>query len=998
MKLAIFVLKIALTLFIFNVTSIYADGIKLPIDNKYWEFNVKIFKNIAMIAGNSNIGAGGAIFFYEYNGNEWIKQTEIYKGIEFISAPISINNDTAIVGCPNWGIGGAYIYIKNGNEWIEQAEIKANDTTGNNDNYATAVSVYGDIAMLGCPNDNNYKGAVFVFTRNGTIWTQTAKLSESDLSNGRDFGKSVSIYGNNVIIGSQWNAFIYKKVGNNWIQTRVFTSEKPYFGQSVSIFNDTAIVATFTDENVYIYHNDGHSWSFNSKISINDFIKGNYKSSVSIYENIAVIGTTSSDVNRSAAYTFIKNNDKWIFKAKLIGSDVNQGDEFGRKVSVYGNTAIVASKKSVYIFQNVNNLTSGVISGCIYDSDNKPISNVNVNFGKYQELSDESGCYSSLIPYNWTGNVTLSKSYYIFEPPGNSYSNVVKDISNQNYLLNIQTISGYVKDTSGQPVSNVMINTNNDNMKTKTDNKGYYELKVYKGWSGNVKVTANNYHFENPDNHDYSVVTEDIFNQNYIIKVYNISGFIKDIYNNPISGIEIIFNNNGGKTYTNSLGYYNHVVYNNWMGESSAIGKGYRFEPSIRYYSNITQHYADQSFLGTKPTISGFCIDSNNEFIEGIELKIFPGDEKCYTDDIGFYSFDVAYNWSGQIVASKPGYIFNPECIEFKNIISSCGNQNYTATLTQIRITGTIIDENDNPIESVSIKNNDGEEIAITDASGIYEIITNIPVSTTITPTKTSYTFNPSSRNYVNITEEQKEQNYTGFFQNNALIVTPKKLILPSKMGKEIIYVKTDNNQRKWSANLYALSQWISLSRSGNTINVEYSDNDQSNKKYAVILIYSGEIKHVVEVIQEENNENNNKPKEWAVIPSNFRFQGMITAIVQDKNNQIFQSNNDLLAAFVNNECRGVVSPSPISDGKRFFLQVWSNQNIEEMKLKYYDSKNNIIYENIISDIAFEPDMVLGKIEKPHIFIIEYIPDANADGKVDIIDAVEVLKFISNID
>ncbi|ETR73225.1 MAG: hypothetical protein OMM_01113 [Candidatus Magnetoglobus multicellularis str. Araruama] len=155
-------------------------------------------------------------------------------------------------------------------------------------------------------------------------------------------------------------------------------------------------------------------------------------------------------------------------------------------------------------------------------------------------------------------------------------------------------------------------------------------------------------------------------------------------------------------------------------------------------------------------------------------------------------------------------------------------------------------------------------------------------------------------------------------------------------------------------------------------------------------------------ITEQQNMQNfigNYSHSLWTFDVSNYKHQGMITAIVKDDNENLIQSEKDILAAFVNNECRGVSSPSPVSDGKRFFLQVWSNENSENMYFKFFDSTNNKIYNRVLPDVHFIPDLEYGTILSPAVLKVKqpyHIPDANNDGKVDIIDAVDVLKYITN--
>jgi hypothetical protein len=55
--------------------------------------------------------------------------------------------------------------------------------------------------------------------------------------------------------------------------------------------------------------------------------------------------------------------------------------------------------------------------------------------------SDGSGFYSFTVPYNWSGTVTPSKTYYTFSPVNRAYTNVVQNQINQNYTVTISSFA-----------------------------------------------------------------------------------------------------------------------------------------------------------------------------------------------------------------------------------------------------------------------------------------------------------------------------------------------------------------------------------------------------------------------------------------------------------------------------------------------------------------------------------------------------------------------------
>ena len=90
-------------------------------------------------------------------------------------------------------------------------------------------------------------------------------------------------------------------------------------------------------------------------------------------------------------------------------------------------------------------------------------------------------------------------------------------------------------------------------------------------------------------------------------------------------------------------------------------------------------------------------------------------------------------------------------------------------------------------------------------------------------------------------------------------------------------------------------------------------------------------------------------------------------------------SEEDMLAVFVNGECRGVANGmrSPFEeDGYVFLLMAYSdNLNGETMSLSYYDATNDMVYHDI-QDIEFEVDMIKG--DAIESFMVVYDENGNS--------------------
>jgi len=116
---------------------------------------------------------------------------------------VSIDGDYVIVGAQlhHSEIGAAYVFKRSGSTWTEEQKLTASDGVGG-DFFGKSVSIDGDYTIIGASGDDDYTGSAYVFKRDSTIWTEEQKLTASDGETANDFGWSVSINGNNAIIGA----------------------------------------------------------------------------------------------------------------------------------------------------------------------------------------------------------------------------------------------------------------------------------------------------------------------------------------------------------------------------------------------------------------------------------------------------------------------------------------------------------------------------------------------------------------------------------------------------------------------------------------------------------------------------------------------------------------------------------------------------------------------------------------------------------------------------
>lgn len=267
---------------------------------------------------------------------------------------------------------------------------------------------------------------------------------------------------------------------------------------------------------------------------------------------------------------------------------------------------------------------------------------------------------------------------------------------------------------------------------------------------------------------DYTVVA------NFAINQSTIFGYITEPDANVhVEGVFVDANNGGGSDITDANGYYELIVDYNWSGTVDPNKTGYTFEPNGIEYNNVTTDQNDNytAILDTF-IISGYAVDSGMLApLEGVLVSPdndggpytskYYGGGHATTDANGYYEVLVDYNWSGNAVPSKYAYAFEPNSITYADVTEDeAEEQDYVGTRLMYTITGYIKNSCEVPIEGVLVDANNGGTSNITDANGYYEVWIDSNWSGTVTPGKTHYTFDPSSRAYTDVLEDKTGQDY----------------------------------------------------------------------------------------------------------------------------------------------------------------------------------------------------------------------------------------------
>ena len=364
------------------------------------------------INGNQNddsVPQAGAVYVFTRVGNTWSQQAYIKAsntgraaanendfgdGDQFAySIALSDDGNTLAVGAitedsPAKGINGnqdddsaasagaVYIFTRTGATWSQQAYLKpSNIQAGDLFGFAVGLSADGNTLaasgfdedggsrVIDGPDDNarGASGAVYVFNRVGTTWSQAAYLKGSKSERADQLGYSVSISddGNTIATGAGdedcllpgvnppgcdndspaniganiWvgAAYVFFRNGNTWTEQAFVkaSNPRPYnsYGVKLALSGDGNSLAV----TAYLEDNGGQG------------VRGPQPLPMLVLPNLELWRERVDEAEESGAvYFYTRTGTTWATRAYIKGSNTQKGDEFGSTVALSRDGRIIA--------------------------------------------------------------------------------------------------------------------------------------------------------------------------------------------------------------------------------------------------------------------------------------------------------------------------------------------------------------------------------------------------------------------------------------------------------------------------------------------------------------------------------------------------------------------------------------------------------------------------------------------------------------------------------
>jgi hypothetical protein len=339
--------------------------------------------------------------------------------------------------------GSAYVYVRLAGVWTEEFELLAS-TPATGDRFGHDVAIHGNTAAVGSPqgtpsSSSGQTGSVHVFVRSGTTWSLQQEITPAGAQPDDLSGWAVALQADRLLIGApgtdvgsqnSGSVYVYHRNGTLWSEeTRVEASNataNALFGYSVDLDGERAGVgalagrgATITSGVGYVLRRSGTVWTEEARLAGTQ-ATGNASAgrSVAIYGERAVVGAPTVGFLKGGATVFVRSGTTWTEQQWLASPASAVGDFFAWSVETVGGVVLLGEHAGpdgrgtggVRLFRDPPG--SWTEQAWLLPSDNVPNANDggSERFGESVAASGETvivGCSQDLLtsPSPWTGAV-----------------------------------------------------------------------------------------------------------------------------------------------------------------------------------------------------------------------------------------------------------------------------------------------------------------------------------------------------------------------------------------------------------------------------------------------------------------------------------------------------------------------------------------------------------------------------------------------------------------
>lgn len=309
------------------------------------------------IASSSAASSSSLPLVFRQQGPSLQGEVAIGNGQQGTSVELSGDGNTLVVGAPfdSGNVGSTWVFERTNGTWNQTAKLVGTGNTGNQlQGSSVAVSFDGNTIAVGSPTDGTTPSGVFVFVRSGSSWIQQGNeiTAAFPIGNAKQ-GASVALSsdGNRLAFGGPADnsnagaVWVFNRTGSTWTEQVKITgigSSGSNMGSSISFSLDGTIIATGGPNDsggagaTWIFTNFSSGWLQPVPKLVGSGAQGNANQGLSVHLSgdgtTLLIGGPGDNLSRGAVWYFENVSNTWTERQKIPGPVGVTLEQFGSGV------------------------------------------------------------------------------------------------------------------------------------------------------------------------------------------------------------------------------------------------------------------------------------------------------------------------------------------------------------------------------------------------------------------------------------------------------------------------------------------------------------------------------------------------------------------------------------------------------------------------------------------------------------------------------------------
>lgn len=290
---------------------------------------VAIYGDTAVVGAFGDDAGKGAAYVFTRVSGRWAQRAKLVApdglGGDRFGTAVGVSAGTIVVGAEDSaaGRGAAYVFVGSGTSWTLQSKLLPSSLA--EESFGSALAFSSNTVVIGAPDavaqDGNPSGVAYVFTRSQSRWALRTRLTPETGQEADGFGSAIALSAGTAVVGAgssatgRGSAYVFTRTGADWSQQAVLVPPgvaKPVeFGSSVAVLGDRVLVGAPAAASAagpasgltYRFDRQGAAWIASASYAApHASARDRFGSAVAMPTGTALIGATACDYRRGSAY------------------------------------------------------------------------------------------------------------------------------------------------------------------------------------------------------------------------------------------------------------------------------------------------------------------------------------------------------------------------------------------------------------------------------------------------------------------------------------------------------------------------------------------------------------------------------------------------------------------------------------------------------------------------------------------------------------------------